>query len=63
MTPEMIRATTLGVLSTLALVSEKKFDQQKLPNVYIIGPKNINWYMAVLMELLPGVGRLHLLNK
>ena len=38
----MIRATTLGVLSTLALVSEKKFDQQKLPNVYIIGPKKIN---------------------
>ena len=38
-----------------------KFDQHILPIVYRRGPKNISWYIAVLITLFPGIGLLHIL--
>lgn len=49
-------AVTLGAIPINDCL--KKWDQQKLPIVKNAGPRYISWYIAVLMESLPGVGLL-----
>lgn len=57
----MIKATIFGILPDV--IELKKSDQQRLPIVYIIGPKKISWYIAVFTVWFPGVGLRDRLNR
>ena len=59
----MPRATKLGRSAFLGIPYGKKFDQVKLPKLYMIPPNRISWYIATLMRSVPGTGLLVLLNR
>ena len=63
---KIIKAITheikFGIMAYFGSPSGKKLDQVKFPSEKAIGPKSMNWSIALSIMLPPGTGRLYRLK-